>query len=94
MQDVFAKALAQFSEFRAESSAITWLMKIATNHCLNQLRAGRSTWKRLYAQQEQLKADVHPGPHSVELRHVVRQLLSRFDLETQAAAVRAACARR
>ena len=87
MQDVFAKALAQFSQFRAEASPLNWLMRIATHHCLNALRSERSIWKRLYAQQQQSKMQLHPGPHSLELREVVRQLLSRFDLETQAAAV-------
>jgi threonyl-tRNA synthetase len=39
MQDVFAKALTHFATFRAEASPLTWLMKIATHHCLNILRA-------------------------------------------------------
>ena len=87
MQEVFAKALAQFSQFRAEASPLTWLMKIATHHCLNALRAERSSWMRRYAQQQEWKAQMHAGPHALEVREVVRQLLSRFDLETQAAAV-------
>ena len=34
MQDVFAKALTHYGSFRAEASPLTWLIKIATHHCL------------------------------------------------------------
>src|SRR4051812_50160766 len=51
MQDVFAKALGSARDgsgrvgpaaFRGESSPLTWLMTIATNHCLNLIRAERA----------------------------------------------------
>jgi hypothetical protein len=42
MQDVFAKALTGMPGFRAEASPLTWLMTIATHHCLNLLRADRA----------------------------------------------------
>ena len=39
MHDVFARALTHGDDFRAEASPLTWLMKIATNHYLNQLHS-------------------------------------------------------
>ena len=88
MQEVFAKALQSYDSFRAESSPLTWLMKIATHHCLNILRAERAAWHQRFADQERRRAEPAPGrPQSFELSQEVRKLLGRFDLETQAAAI-------
>jgi RNA polymerase sigma-70 factor (ECF subfamily) len=87
MQDVFAKALTHLTEFRSEASPLTWLMKIATHHCLNLLRAERAPWHQRYARQQQSRGEGHGGPQLLEDREAVRQLLARCDLETQAAAV-------
>lgn len=88
MQDVFAKALVSLGAFRAESSPLTWLMKIATHHCLNVMRAERAPWHRRYRQAEEARAaDGGGGPQLVEDREAVRKLLGRLDAETAAAAV-------
>jgi RNA polymerase sigma factor (sigma-70 family) len=88
MQEVFAKALQSYEGFRAESSPLTWLMKIATHHCLNVLRAERAGWQQRYAAEERRRGEVQPSrPQAFELREEVRKLLGRFDLETQAAAI-------
>ena len=88
MQEVFAKALQSHDSFRAESSPLTWLLKIATNHCLNVLRAQRAGWHERFADQERRRSEPQPArPQSFELRHEVRKLLEKFDLETQAAAI-------
>src|SRR5882757_9503804 len=87
MQDVFAKALVSFSEFRADSSPLTWLTKIATHHCLNLMRADRAPWHRRFQRQEQARPEGHGGPHLVEDREAVRKLLDKLDPETQAAAI-------
>src|SRR3989337_1865737 len=50
MQEVFAKALQSYDGFRAESSPLTWLMKIATHHCLNLLRAERAAWRQRFVE--------------------------------------------
>jgi RNA polymerase sigma-70 factor (ECF subfamily) len=87
MQDVFAKALVHAAEFRRESSPLTWLMKIATHHCLNLLRAERAPWHQRFRRQEQARGEGHGGPQLFEDREAVRKLLARCDPETQAAAV-------
>lgn len=86
MQDVFAKALSNYSQFRSESCPLAWLMRIATHHCLNQLRSDRNS-RKMREQVQQLRSDPPAGPQSLEIREAVRSLLSRFDLETQAAAI-------
>jgi RNA polymerase sigma-70 factor, ECF subfamily len=87
MQEVFAKALEHYDGFRAESSPLTWLMKIATHHCLNLLRSDRAGWRARFTADEQARSEGHGGPQVFEMRDQVRKLLSNFDLETQAAAV-------
>ncbi|HEY0713275.1 MAG TPA: sigma-70 family RNA polymerase sigma factor [Polyangia bacterium] len=88
MQEVFAKALQSYDGFRAESSPLTWLMKIATHHCLNVLRGERAAWRQRFIDEERRRSEPQPArPQAFELRHEVRKLLDRFDLETQAAAI-------
>ena len=103
MQDVFAKALGSAAAggsggeaaFRGESSPLTWLMTIATNHCLNLIRAERAPWRRKFEEQEVGRAEraaldgggTAAGPRLFENREAVRKLLARADLETQAAAI-------
>jgi len=87
MQDVFAKALTNFDQFRAEASPLTWLLKIATNHCLNTLRADRASWKDRLELAEKAKPQESSGLHVLEKRDQVRSVLQRFDAETQAAAI-------
>jgi RNA polymerase sigma-70 factor, ECF subfamily len=87
MQDVFAKALQHYGGFRAEASPLTWLMKIATHHCLNVLRAERAGWRDRFERDERARNDSADGPRALEMRDLVTKMLSRFDLETQAAAI-------
>ena len=90
MQDVFAKALDHGGGFRGESSPMTWLMTIATNHCLNLLRAERAPWHAKFAAHETGRASRQAdgaAPHLLETREAVRQALSRVDPETQAVAI-------
>lgn len=88
MQEVFAKAMQSYEGFRAESSPLTWLMKIATHHCLNLLRSERAAWQQRYADEERRRGEPQLSrPQPFELREEVRKLLGRFDLETQAAAI-------
>jgi RNA polymerase sigma-70 factor (ECF subfamily) len=87
MQDVFARALIHWGEFRSEASPVTWLMTIATHHCLNLLRAERAPWHQRFARHERARAEGHGGPQAMEDRDAVRRLLARLDLETQRAAV-------
>ena len=48
MHDVFIKVQQNLTAFRGESSPITWMTRIATNHCLNVIRAKRAAWHEKY----------------------------------------------
>jgi RNA polymerase sigma-70 factor, ECF subfamily len=87
MQDVFARAMTHLKEFRSEASPLTWLLKIATNHCLNLLRGERAGWRERFERQEKARPEGHDAPQAAERRDWVRSILGRFDAETQAAAI-------
>lgn len=48
MHDVFIKVQKNLAHFRGEASPITWMTRIATNHCLNIIRARRAAWHDRY----------------------------------------------
>jgi RNA polymerase sigma-70 factor (ECF subfamily) len=87
MQDVFARALTHMGEFRADASPLTWLMKIATHHCLNQIRSERAGWRTWFQRDEEARPEGHGGDQVMETRDLVRRLLSLVDLETQTAVI-------
>ncbi len=87
MQEVFAKAMKNLERFRGEASPLTWLTKIATHHCLNQIRARKNRDRRTSLQQASLHEVTHDAPGLLEARDQVHRHLGRFDLETQRAVV-------
>jgi len=87
MQDVFAKAMINERHFRREASPLTWLLKIATHHCLNQLRGEKAAWHDQYEQQQVVRGEAHGGASMLEARDLVHKALKAFDLETQLAVV-------
>jgi RNA polymerase sigma-70 factor (ECF subfamily) len=87
MQDVYAKALNHLGEFRAEASPLTWLLRIATHHCLNVIRGRRAMWRDEVQRMAQVRPIGEGGSGHFEGRALVRAVLARFDAETQAAAV-------
>ena len=87
MQDVFAKALQHQASFRNESSPLTWLMKIATHHCLNLLRSERAGWRKRFEREASIHQGTEDRPQVLEARDLVVKMLALVDLETQAAAI-------
>ena len=84
LQEVFAKALRSLSEFRADASPTTWLLRIATHHCLNLHRARRAAWRdELVALGKDRRVESEPP----ERRELVRVLLGTAPREAQEAAV-------
>ena len=64
-------------------TALPWIYRVATNHCLNFLRDARR-----HGEQPEDALDVVPGAApSFPDRQLARQVLSRFDVQTQAIAV-------
>ena len=87
MQDVFAKALTHWNDFRAEASPLTWLTRIATHHCLNVIRAERAPWHKRFETETRARGEGHGGPQLFEDREAARKLLAKLDVETQQAAI-------
>jgi RNA polymerase sigma factor (sigma-70 family) len=87
MQDVFAKALTHWDDFRNEASPLTWLTRIATHHCLNVLRGERAPWHQRFEREARARGEGHGGPQLFEDRDAARKLLAGLDLETQQAAI-------
>ena len=84
LQEVFVKALRSLNEFRSDASPSTWLLKIATNHCLNSLRAKKASYReQLEAMQRERRQDTEPP----ERRELVRMLLGAAPAEAQEVAV-------
>lgn len=85
MHEVFARAFANLAGYRAQASPLTWLVQIATNHCLNLLRANKAAWREEVQRMAKVAPEGASGP--VEGRDLVRAVLGQFDQETQAAAI-------
>ena len=83
-QEVFAKALRALGEFRAAASPTTWLLRIATHHCLNELRAGRARWREEAVRLAEVRRAEGVEP---DRRELVRALLGRAEPEEQEMAV-------
>jgi RNA polymerase sigma factor (sigma-70 family) len=83
-QDVFVKALGALPELEAAASPTGFLLRAATNHCLNLLRASRAAWRDEVARvaRERTERGIEP-----ESRELVRALLGTAPPEAQEIAV-------
>jgi RNA polymerase sigma-70 factor (ECF subfamily) len=84
LQDVFAKALHALPEFRAAASPTTWIIRIATHHCLNVLRARKALWRE---QMQALHREKRQETEPPDRRELVRVLLAAAPEEAQEMAV-------
>ena len=82
-QEVFARALRALPEFQGAASPTTWLMRIATHLCLNQLRAARAGWRQELERAAEWR---DPGPEP-DRRELLRALLGAAEPEEQEMAV-------
>jgi RNA polymerase sigma-70 factor (ECF subfamily) len=83
MHDVFIKAQKSLSSFREEASPLTWLTRIATNHCLNIIRAKNAQWHDKFRQEVATQAAAAPkesrGTRFAEEAQLLRLCLDRVD---------------
>ena len=84
LQDVFVKVLQALPEFRSAASPSTWILRIATHHCLNLLRARKALWRE---QVRGLQADRRQETETPDRRELVRRLLALAPEEAQEVAV-------
>lgn len=83
-QEVFVRSLRALPELRAASSPTAFLLRAATNHCLNVLRASRAAWREEVTRlaHERTVRGIEP-----ESRELVRALLGAAPAEAQEVAV-------
>src|SRR5512133_1550078 len=83
-QDVFVRALRALPELRAALSPTAFLLRMATNHCLNLQRASRASWREevLRVGRERTARGIEP-----DARELVRALLGAAAPEAQEIAV-------
>jgi len=82
-QEVFVKLVRDIDRLSDRATALPWIYRVATNHCLNVLRDAR---RRGQAPVDALELVPGAAP-SFPDRQLARQVLSRFDVQTQAIAV-------
>jgi RNA polymerase sigma-70 factor (ECF subfamily) len=83
-QEVFVRALKALPEFQGQASPVTWLTRIATHHCLNQLRSARAAWR------EEVRRAAERGSQpgvEADKRELLRALLGAAEPEEQEMAV-------
>lgn len=86
MQDVFLKADKAGGTFEGRSAWRTWLVRIATNHCLNVLRSQKVRRGKGRVAIEDLDRERSTAPTS-ERALLARSVLALFDPITQQAAI-------
>ncbi len=83
-QDVFVRALRALPDLRAAASPTAFLLRAATNHCLNVLRASRAAWREEVARVALARTERGIEP---DARELVRALLGAAPPEAQEVAV-------
>jgi RNA polymerase sigma-70 factor (ECF subfamily) len=83
-QEVFGKLMRDARKLESRESALPWIYRVATNHCLNLRRdAGRRGEEAL----PDLEMAAPESPDLVPERQLAQRVLERFDAQTQAVAV-------
>jgi RNA polymerase sigma-70 factor (ECF subfamily) len=83
-QEVFVKLVRDIARFDGDTP-LPWMYRVATNHCLNLLRAGRRHGEEELGEWE--LADPAEGVASYPDRHLAGAVLARFDEGTRAVAL-------
>jgi RNA polymerase sigma-70 factor (ECF subfamily) len=92
-QEAFLRAYANLDRYDPERSFKTWVLSIASNHCIDRIRRRRLTWLSLeepLPPHPALTSDI-PGPEEATLMHeqsvLVQELLSNLSPDYRMAVV-------
>jgi RNA polymerase sigma-70 factor (ECF subfamily) len=85
-QEVFVKLVRDIDRLSDRETALPWIYRVATNHCLNLLRDARRRGDAPGSADDALELVPGAAP-SFPDRALARQVLARFDVQTQAIAV-------
>lgn len=88
MHDVFIKVQKNLEAFRGDASPLTWMTRIATNHCLNIIRAKRAAWHDRYRKEvEAMPAGEALGATFKENQQLLKLALAKVEPEVAEAAI-------
>ena len=77
-QEVFIKAFEHLADFRKESSLKTWLYRIATNHCINHVKANTRQFVEVTDSTKLTRATAHGALEEKEQRDHFRLLVTKL----------------
>ncbi len=84
VQETFAKVIRNWDKFQHQSSPLTWMYRISTNHCLNQVRNRGTRRNKLANHKDEIAgpAEVQPQTGATDHERVL-SLLEQCDEETR-----------
>lgn len=84
VQETFARVIRCWGQFREDASPLTWMYRISTNHCLNQIRNRKGRQEKLHVRREEIIGEglTRPDDEGTD-RATIMALLENADEETQ-----------
>ncbi len=86
LQETFSRVILHWDRFRQESSPLTWMYRISTNYCLNQIRnrTSRSEKRTVHRREIAGSGFARGQDEIVEEEEIIRRLLGLADEQTRA----------
>lgn len=85
VQETFARVIRHWATFREEASPLTWMYRISTNWCLNQIRNNKGRHKKHTDHKDEIQPEVAPAldPVGGLDRSTIHRLLDAVDEQTR-----------
>lgn len=83
VQETFARVIRNWDRFRGESSPLTWMYRITTNWCLNQLRNRKGRADKRQHHRVDIVGDGVTWQRDDSEAQLIRRLLAEADDETR-----------
>lgn len=83
VHETFARVIRHWERFRGESSPLTWMYRITTNWCLNQLRNGRGRASKRALHHDELAGSTVTWLRDDSEAALVRRMLAEVDEQTR-----------
>jgi RNA polymerase sigma-70 factor (ECF subfamily) len=89
VQETFARVIRSGDGFREQSSPLTWMYRISTNYCLNQVRNRKGRQTKLTEHRQDIIGEGIERPHETsDFDHAtLRGLLEQADEKTRACVI-------
>ncbi len=86
VQETFARVIRNWDSFRSEASPLTWMYRISTNHCLNQIRNRQGRQAKRDQHSDAIVGDgfSRPDTERGDNESDIRALLAQVDDQTRA----------